>query len=156
MVHLYSYEYNIKTTCIFYGESAKLSHSRAQFFHSSQQGYTTRVAPAQFKEIVDRGRTRGITPRSKTLVSQVSYDSVPCIPIRKRSSALPRASNTHTRTHTPKRKNCVMDTEYLKLTVGDALTRGCAATATVRPADSVEYLAEWLHQCVPSPSRSPV
>lgn len=41
-----------------------------------------------------------------------------------------------------------MDTEYLKLTVGDALTRGCAATATVRPADSVEYLAKWLHKCV--------
>ena len=45
----------------------------------------------------------------------------------------------------------VLDTDYLKLTVGDALTRGCAATATVRPADSVDYLAKWLHKCVPPP-----
>ena len=44
-----------------------------------------------------------------------------------------------------------MDTDYLKLTVGDALTRGCAATATVRPADSVEYLAKWLHKYVSLP-----
>ena len=46
-----------------------------------------------------------------------------------------------------------MDTEYLKNTVGDALTRGCAVTATVRPADSVEYLANWLQQCVPALAR---
>ena len=37
-----------------------------------------------------------------------------------------------------------MDSEFLKNTVGDALTRGCAATAAVRPADSLAYLAEWL------------
>ena len=41
-----------------------------------------------------------------------------------------------------------MDTNYLKDTVGDALTRGCAATATVRPGDPVEYLANWLHKYV--------
>jgi len=47
-----------------------------------------------------------------------------------------------------------MDSEYLKNTVGDALTRGCAATATVRPADSLAYLARWLHKCAHDPNRA--
>mmetsp|Transcript_31137 Transcript_31137/g.77492 ORF Transcript_31137/g.77492 Transcript_31137/m.77492 type:complete len:512 (-) Transcript_31137:119-1654(-) len=46
----------------------------------------------------------------------------------------------------------VLDTEYLKNTVGDALTRGCAATATIRPTDSIEYLAKWLHKYVKNES----
>ena len=38
----------------------------------------------------------------------------------------------------------LMDTEYLKSTVGPALAQGCAAVAAARPIDPIEYLADWL------------
>lgn len=36
------------------------------------------------------------------------------------------------------------ETSYLVDTVGQALSKGVAATATAQPSDPVEYLAEWL------------
>ena len=40
------------------------------------------------------------------------------------------------------------DTEYIKRMVGDALAKGCAATMAANPADPVEFLGQWLLQCV--------
>lgn len=41
------------------------------------------------------------------------------------------------------------ETEYLVYTVGQALSKGVAATVQAQPADPVEWLAEWLlrHAC---------
>ena len=39
-----------------------------------------------------------------------------------------------------------MESEYVRRSVGQALTLGLAEVATVRPADPVEYLALWLLQ----------
>lgn len=36
------------------------------------------------------------------------------------------------------------ETAYLRELVGDALSRGCAATAVAQPNDPVEYLGQWL------------
>jgi hypothetical protein len=38
------------------------------------------------------------------------------------------------------------DTKYLKETVGQALARGCAATAAAQANDPVEHLGLWLLQ----------
>ncbi|KAK9810063.1 hypothetical protein WJX72_004180 [[Myrmecia] bisecta] len=40
------------------------------------------------------------------------------------------------------------DSDYLKRTVGDSLSRGCAAVVAANPADPVEYLGLWLLRCV--------
>lgn len=40
------------------------------------------------------------------------------------------------------------DTNYIKRMVGDALAKGCAATMAANPADPVEFLGQWLLQCV--------
>ena len=40
------------------------------------------------------------------------------------------------------------DTDYIKRMVGDTLAKGCAATMAAQPQDPVEYLGQWLLQCV--------
>ncbi|GAQ82871.1 hypothetical protein KFL_001270140 [Klebsormidium nitens] len=39
-----------------------------------------------------------------------------------------------------------MDTDYLKSTIGNALSEGCAATALAHPPDPVDFLSSWLVQ----------
>jgi hypothetical protein len=39
-----------------------------------------------------------------------------------------------------------MDTEYLRSTIGEALSQACAATALSHPSDPVEFLSSWLLQ----------
>lgn len=39
-----------------------------------------------------------------------------------------------------------MDTDYLRSTIGNALSEGCAATALAHPPDPVDFLSSWLVQ----------
>ena len=43
------------------------------------------------------------------------------------------------------------DTSYLKDTVGDALSRACAACIEVQPLDPVEFTARWLLRYLSGP-----
>jgi hypothetical protein len=43
-----------------------------------------------------------------------------------------------------------MEVAYLKDTIGEALSEGCASTAIAAPGDPVEFLGKWLLKCVPT------
>ena len=46
-----------------------------------------------------------------------------------------------------------MDSEYLKLAVGDALSMALASVALVKPADPIEYIGLWLAKYVENQQR---